>query len=70
MDVTVIMDDLEDGGLMLRMVKQKRKGAWVSNDGISMDCSPLLFFIREKGKPLCATKKNHFDSSPQSYCLF
>ncbi|XP_054585862.1 ras-related protein Rab-6B isoform X1 [Eptesicus fuscus] len=48
MDVTVIMDDLEDGGLMLRMVKQKRKGAWVSNDGINMDCSPLLFFIREK----------------------
>lgn len=64
------MDDLEDGGLVLRMVKQKREGAWVSNDHVSMDCSPLLFSIREKGNPLCATKRNHSDSPPQPYCPF
>lgn len=45
MDGTVIMNDLEDRGLMLRMVKQKRAGVWVSKDHISKDCSPLFFFI-------------------------
>lgn len=49
MDVMATMGDLEDGGLVLRTVKQKKEGAWVSNDYISMDCSPLLLFSREKG---------------------
>lgn len=44
------MSDLEDGGLMLRMVQQEERGAWDSNESTSHGLLSLVFFMREKSK--------------------